>query len=615
MSALDFGAGTGAVASGRYYTLTLPDMPNSDWALGLWVRTAHNPAASSYPTALSQAAHDPTNTGDANQGFVIQAQTGLLYMSYHGLGGVPQGVTHSGETYAGQNKLLLIQRRGANVEWYFLNKGDTVSAAYQAYAVSGTTIAQGSTRIGNSNFSSDTWNDPLGEVFCFTDRSLTFAEIQAIAAGARPTYTPIVLLPFRSGGVNEANIGSGGATYNATVVGTGYTTGTDFFSIGDTTAPVLTSPTIAVKTPTSASGTVTTDTAEGTLYYIATANSTETAAYIKANGATQAVSATGSQAVTFTGLTAGGTYYGHYVHRDVAGNDSTASNSTSITNPAVLTFTGTVPAQAGVAGQAFSWSGSALSTFFTTGYSTNSYALQSGSLTNSGLSVNSSTGVISGTCGTPGTYSITIRKNDSSNPNQTADTNLFNIVITAATDTTNPTLTGSVTPSNVTSVGATITWSAGSDNVGVVGYDYRYRIGTGTWSSWIQLGNVLTTDIGSLTSSSTYNVEVRARDAAGNTSTPAITGTFNTSSAPSGTITIPNIGPWTNTLLPDTTLPNVMVIKVSDRSVVLSLTNQVTDSQARLIITNGSLVGGTAYIVLAFNSDASQRGAWPVTAV
>ena len=102
---------------------------------------------------------------------------------------------------------------------------------------------------------------------------------------------------------------------------------------GDTTAPTLTSPTGTQTGSTTASGTVSTDEGNGTLYYLASTNATETAATVKA-ASSQAVSGTGSQSVSFIGLTASTTYYAHYCHRDAAGNDSTVSNSASLTTAA-----------------------------------------------------------------------------------------------------------------------------------------------------------------------------------------------------------------------------------------------------------------------------------------
>ncbi len=107
----------------------------------------------------------------------------------------------------------------------------------------------------------------------------------------------------------------------------------DSLGSADTTAPILTSPTATTTGSTTASGSVSTDEGNGTLYYLASPNSTETATTVKA-GSSQSVSATGSQAVSFTGLTASTTYYAHYLHRDAAGNDSTVATSASFTTDA-----------------------------------------------------------------------------------------------------------------------------------------------------------------------------------------------------------------------------------------------------------------------------------------
>lgn len=107
----------------------------------------------------------------------------------------------------------------------------------------------------------------------------------------------------------------------------------------DTTAPILTSPTGAATGASTASGTVVTDEANGTLYRLASTNATETAATVIAAALTQTVTATGSQSVSFTGLTASTTYYAHYVHRDAAGNDSDRVSSSSFTTTAGTSYT------------------------------------------------------------------------------------------------------------------------------------------------------------------------------------------------------------------------------------------------------------------------------------
>lgn len=105
-------------------------------------------------------------------------------------------------------------------------------------------------------------------------------------------------------------------------------------AVGDTTAPTLSAPTGTQTSSTTASGSVTTNEANGTLYRMASVNAVESAATVKAAALTTAVTATGAQAVSFAGLSASTTYYAHYVHRDAAGNDSTVASSVSFITPA-----------------------------------------------------------------------------------------------------------------------------------------------------------------------------------------------------------------------------------------------------------------------------------------
>jgi len=100
----------------------------------------------------------------------------------------------------------------------------------------------------------------------------------------------------------------------------------------DSTAPVLSLPTGTAVGSDSASGTVSTDEGNGTLYYYVSQNPTETAAVIRAGGNTQAVTTTGQQNVSVTGtLLPTTTYYFHYVHVDTALNESNVVVSTSFT--------------------------------------------------------------------------------------------------------------------------------------------------------------------------------------------------------------------------------------------------------------------------------------------
>lgn len=102
----------------------------------------------------------------------------------------------------------------------------------------------------------------------------------------------------------------------------------------DTTAPVLSSPTAAVNGAYAATGTVSTDESGGTLYFIATTNSTETAATIKESISNQPVVSAGTQNISVSGLTPETTYYIHYTQVDGATNTSNVVSSTSFTTEA-----------------------------------------------------------------------------------------------------------------------------------------------------------------------------------------------------------------------------------------------------------------------------------------
>lgn len=104
--------------------------------------------------------------------------------------------------------------------------------------------------------------------------------------------------------------------------------------IADVTAPVLSSPTASATGETTASGSVSTDEANGTLFYLTSANAIEAEADIISLGESQAVSETGVQSVSITGLTEGTPYYTHFVHQDAAGNNSNVATSAQFTTNA-----------------------------------------------------------------------------------------------------------------------------------------------------------------------------------------------------------------------------------------------------------------------------------------
>lgn len=154
----------------------------------------------------------------------------------------------------------------------------------------------------------------------------------------------------------------------------------------DVTAPTLSSPTDAANGSTGGTLSVSTDEANGTLYwFISTSATPPTAANLKAGtGAvsygSQAVTATGVQNVSATGLAASTAYFSYFLHRDATGNDSTIAaadgfTTTSLTAP-VLTRTSAAGANP------MTWSGAYTGMVVGTSYISMRWRVNGGSWTN-----------------------------------------------------------------------------------------------------------------------------------------------------------------------------------------------------------------------------------------
>ncbi len=104
------------------------------------------------------------------------------------------------------------------------------------------------------------------------------------------------------------------------------------------------------------------------------------------------------------------------------------------------------------------------------------------------------------------------------------------------TDTQAPTTPGTPTASGVTASQATLSWSASTDNVGVAGYDI-YRAPGASGGTFASVGTSTTTSFTNtgLAGSTTYRYQVRARDAAGNTSPFSAVATVTTPGGGGGT--------------------------------------------------------------------------------
>lgn len=127
-------------------------------------------------------------------------------------------------------------------------------------------------------------------------------------------------------------------------------TSSSFTTPADSTAPTLSSPSASETGDTTASLSVSSDEANGTLYWVVTQSATgPSAAQIKAgqdhtgaaadDNGSQSVTATGTQNANSTGLAEQTTYYAHFMHEDAAANQSTVATSASFTTDATADTT------------------------------------------------------------------------------------------------------------------------------------------------------------------------------------------------------------------------------------------------------------------------------------
>lgn len=164
--------------------------------------------------------------------------------------------------------------------------------------------------------------------------------------------------------------------------------------------------------------------------------------------------------------------------------------------------------------------------------------------------------------------------------------------IAGGADTTVPTQAGSLTVSSITTTGFTLAWPSASDDIGVTGYEYRLDSG-----AWVDVGNVLTTAVTGLTSTTAYTVEVRAYDAAGNRSTPALT-TLATTATPPDTATPLPSGSVTLQVSPDATSRRF-----------IGITSNATAGSYTLTGSNGGvIVGPLPFAILSDGFDFTASG-------
>jgi hypothetical protein len=85
---------------------------------------------------------------------------------------------------------------------------------------------------------------------------------------------------------------------------------------------------------TTATGSIVTTAATGTMYSLVTTNVEELGGAVINSGTQTTVTTAGIQTILVTGLTAATTYYMHFIHQNATGVFSTVVSSTSFTTPA-----------------------------------------------------------------------------------------------------------------------------------------------------------------------------------------------------------------------------------------------------------------------------------------
>lgn len=384
----------------------------------------------------------------------------------------------------------------------------------------------------------------------------------------------------------------------------------DFVAQGPAVAPVITGPSGAATGNGTASGTATTTGTDGTMYAVRSAAQPTNAQIVAGQDSTSAASSAGSLAITSAGaktipLTGVAVPTGSqtvwFLHRPAAGaaSDSnvvsaawtqptpatlssptnTPGSTTALVGCTTNTTSGTLYALARVGGSAAS-----AATIVATGQ-TATVSTTTPSKTYTGLTASTSN------------YYVDMVQTSGVTTSNVVTTGPF--TTSASGDTTAPTLTGSIVIGTVSSTTIQMSWPAGSDNVAVTSYEVSKNSG----ANWTDVGNVLTYTFTGLTASTSYGLRVRAKDAAGNVSTPALAATQSTSAAGGvGSINLNNAALYVFKKNNATTIASTSVtFWVSDVTtgalVGSAITGLSTDTSGLVTtaISNASMVAGTTY--------------------
>lgn len=165
------------------------------------------------------------------------------------------------------------------------------------------------------------------------------------------------------------------------------------------------------------------------------------------------------------------------------------------------------------------------------------------------------------------------------------------VSLPAAPDTTPPVLTGSLTVTGLTSTGYALSWPAGTDNVAVTAYDGSLDGGV----TWATIGNVTSYTVTGRTPGTTDQVRVRARDAAGNASSPPLATSVSLPGTSGGMLVTPPLKNNAGTLLANLTGITVNVYDAASGTLVVRKTGLSSSATGTVTISDGTLLKGNSY--------------------
>ncbi|MGW4639942.1 cellulose binding domain-containing protein [Sphaerisporangium sp. NPDC004334] len=193
-------------------------------------------------------------------------------------------------------------------------------------------------------------------------------------------------------------------------------------------------------------------------------------------------------------------------------------------------------------------------------------------------------------------YTFYVVARDAAGNSSTASSPVtFTTTSGGGTDTTAPSRPGTPTASAVTSSGATLSWTASTDNVGVSGYDVYREAGTTDVKVGTATSNTFT--LSGLSASTSYTFYVVARDAAGNSSTASSPVTFTTTSGGGNsgcTATYAVTNSWPGGFQGEVTVKNTGTAAITGWTVKWAFANGQTITQ----LWNGTLTQSGANVTV-----------------